>query len=390
MVVPALEVAEKMGIKMAIFWPAGPATLAIILSIPKLIQDGIIDTRASCLRRLELVGPFSLPLHPLIPLTVRDELDPTIRANFERRGWLPLLDISDPPPPSALIREFYSNISIHVYDSNTLVKSWIRGVGYTITPQVVADALGVPLVRDPVYPYDESLELSDVLYYITGTSVQWGSDPKITSAELSGLHYLFFRIACHSIWPISHVHTIPLERCVFLYALVTDASISFPHLFLRSLNNVYRSSSSSHALVHPIFIHRILLHLDLSDFPSSEPVHVIAPIGASFLRQRAAHLRAGSKHPRSEPSSSAPPPSSSSTGTAGENVPDPIGDDAAAADVPPPPSTDFNVRRTLETVVTVQAAYSQILVDLLDEIRALRADLARLHSPSPPPFDGDS
>ena len=63
-----------------------------------------------------------------------DELDPAIRANFERRGWLPLLDISDPPPPSALIREFYSNISIHIYDSNTLVKSWIRGVGYTITP----------------------------------------------------------------------------------------------------------------------------------------------------------------------------------------------------------------------------------------------------------------
>ena len=47
MVVPALEVVEKMGIKMAILWPAGPATLAIILSIPKLIQDGIIDARGN-------------------------------------------------------------------------------------------------------------------------------------------------------------------------------------------------------------------------------------------------------------------------------------------------------------------------------------------------------
>ena len=173
-----------------------------------------------------------------------------------------------------------------------------------------------------------------------------------------------------------------------MYALVTDAPISFPHLFLRSLNDVYRSSSSAHALVHPIFIHRILLYLDLGGFPSSEPVHVIAPIGASFLRQRAAHLRAGSKHPRSEPSSSAPPPSSSA-GLAGEDVTDPVGDDAAAADVPPPPSADFDVRRTLETVMTVQAAHGQILVDLLDEFRALRADLARLHSPSPPPFDDD-
>ena len=49
-----------------------------------------------------------------------DEVDPAIRANFEHRGWSPLLDVSDPPPPVTLIREFFSNISIRVYDSNTL------------------------------------------------------------------------------------------------------------------------------------------------------------------------------------------------------------------------------------------------------------------------------
>ena len=100
-----------------------------------------------------------------------NELDPAIRANFERRGWLPLVEVSDPPPPSALISEFYSNISIRIYDSNTLVKSWIRGVEYTITTKIVADALGVPLVQHPVYPFDESPEISDVLSYITGTTV---------------------------------------------------------------------------------------------------------------------------------------------------------------------------------------------------------------------------
>ena len=74
-----------------------------------------------------------------------DELDLEIRRNFERRGWFPLVDISH-PPLAALIREFYLNLSIHVYDSNTLVKSWIRGEEYTITPSVVADALGVPVI----------------------------------------------------------------------------------------------------------------------------------------------------------------------------------------------------------------------------------------------------
>ena len=94
---------------------------------------------------------------------------------------------------------------------------------------------------------------------------------------------LFFRIACHSLWPISHFHTIPLEWCVFLYAFVFGASISFPHLFFRSLNEIHRSSVIGHALIHPIFIHRILLYLGLDGFPSGEPVHVIAPIGATFL-----------------------------------------------------------------------------------------------------------
>ena len=122
----------------------------------------------------------------------------------------------------------------------------------------MADALGVPVVREPVYPYEEFPPLDDVMSYISGSSIQWGTDPRITSAELSETAYLFFRIACHSLWPISHLHTIRLERCVFLYAFASGVSINFPHLFLRSLNEVHRSSAIAHTLIHPIFIYRIL------------------------------------------------------------------------------------------------------------------------------------
>ena len=283
-----------------------------------------------------------------------DELNPAIRANFERRGWLPLLDI-DYPPSATLIREFYSNLSIRICDSNTLVKSWIRGVEFTITPRVVADALGIPVVPNPIYPYNESPPLDDSMSYITGTSIRWGSDPRITSAEHIETTYLFFRIACHSLWPISYLHTIPLERCAFLYALVTDASISFPHLFLRFLNEVHRSASTTHSLFHPVFIHRILLFLGLDDFPASEPVHIIAPICATFLRQRAIQMRESSKRPRVDRSSTAPPPSSTGT-TSSEASANPIGGGGAAV---PPPTTldDFDIHRTLETVMNVQAAH---------------------------------
>ena len=75
-----------------------------------------------------------------------DELDSKIRRNFERKGWLPLLDI-DQPPPATLIRDFYWNLSVHSNDSNTqFVKSWIGGEEYVITPSVVASTLGVPKV----------------------------------------------------------------------------------------------------------------------------------------------------------------------------------------------------------------------------------------------------
>ena len=258
---------------------------------------------------------------------------------------MPLLEI-DHPPPTALIREFFSNLSCHVYDSNTLFWSWIRGVEFTITPRVVAEAFGVSVVQEPNYPYDESPSLDVVMSYIAGSSIQWGSDPRITSAELTKTAYFFFRIACHSLWPISHFHTIPLERCVFLYAFVSGVSISFPHLFLRSLNEVHRSFAIRHALIHPIFIHRILFFLDLDGFSSGEPVHVVAPIGATFLRQRAAHLRVAPSHPRGASSSGVSPPPSS-TGTDAAKT-------SGAADVPPLTALDdSDIHRTLDHVLTV-------------------------------------
>ena len=55
---------------------------------------------------------------------ILDEVDPAIRANLESRGWLSLLEI-DHPPPIALIKEFFSNLSCHIYDSNTIIRSWI-------------------------------------------------------------------------------------------------------------------------------------------------------------------------------------------------------------------------------------------------------------------------
>ena len=88
-------------------------------------------------------------------------------------------------------------------------------------------------------------------------------------------------------------------------------------------------------------------------------------------------MRPSSKRPRVKPSGTVPPPPSATGTTSGEASTDPV-DDAAAV-VPPPSASDvFDIQRTLETVMTVQAAHGQLLVDMLDEIRALRANLEHL------------
>ena len=134
---------------------------------------------------------------------------------------------------------------------------------------------------------------------------------------------------------------------------MSGVSISFPHLFLRSLNKVHRSSAIGHALIHPIFIHRIFLFLGLADFPADELVHVVGPLGATFLRQRAAHLRAGPSGPRGASSSDVPPPPSSTGAVAAGTS----STTATAADVPPPTtSDDSDIRRTLDHVLTIQVA----------------------------------
>ena len=73
-------------------------------------------------------------------------------------------------------------------------------------------------------------------------------------------------------------------------------------------------------------------------------------------------MRADPLVSRGASSSNVPPPSSSTVAVETSGA-------AAATDVPPPTtSDDSDVRRTLDHVLTVQAAEGQVLVDILDEI----------------------
>ena len=205
------------------------------------------------------------------------------------------------PPPVALIREFYSNLEIHSDDDLGI---WIRGRYFVITKNDISNALNVPHVRTPTYPYSKHPPISDVMTLLCGRSMTLGFDPRINLSDLTELNYILFRIACHNIFPVSHVHTIHIERCLFLYALVTDASICFPSLFYQTLVGAHMSKSKKHGLFFPVFIYGVLRYVRLENVPPLELIHITAPIGATFLKQRSAQKRnvgpsvGSSKRPR--------------------------------------------------------------------------------------------
>ena len=99
-------------------------------------------------------------------------------------------------------------------------------------------------------------------------------------------------------------------------------------------------------------------------------------------------MRASYKRPRVESSSGVapPPPPSSSDPTAEKYV-----DLTAAATPPPSTSDDSSICHMLDTIMTVQVAHGQLLVDVLMELEELRVELASFRwSPPPPPFDDES
>ena len=141
--------------------------------------------------------------------------------------------------------------------------------------------------------------------------------------------------------------------CFYTLLFLVCLSVFLIYFFV-FLNEVNRSFAVAHALIHPIFIYRILLFLGLDDFPAGEPIHIITPIVATFLRQRAAHLRVGPTRPRGASSSVVSPPLSFT----GADTTEASSAAAADADVPPPTtSNDSDIRCTLDHVLTIQAAH---------------------------------
>ena len=62
-------------------------------------------------------------------------------------------------------------------------------------------------------------------------------------------------------------------------------------MFIQIIVDIYRSKSKDQKLFFPLFIFQILRFLELLEFPSLELVHIMSPIGTTYLRQRQVQVR---------------------------------------------------------------------------------------------------
>ena len=70
-----------------------------------------------------------------------DDLDHFVKKNLESRSWLPLY-FGFEFPLVALIREFYSNLSIHsTSSSGHFLTTWIQDEEFQITKKIVSNTL---------------------------------------------------------------------------------------------------------------------------------------------------------------------------------------------------------------------------------------------------------
>lgn len=162
-----------------------------------------------------------------------------------------------------------------------------------------------------------------------------------------------------------------------------DVSFYMPSsLFIQTLVEVHRNKSRKHCLFFPLFISRILAYLELEDFPSSNYVHLIAPMGSFFLKQWNAQKKTVEPSvgllKRSRVESIAKDvhakeiPFDPTVAVADDDDVDEVDVDTTNVEPTIPPS--LSLRDMMETFMMTQTAHGQLLGELITKVATLRAN----------------
>ena len=163
----------------------------------------------------------------------------------------------------------------------------IRSTCIVVTLDIVSDVLHVPRVAYPDFPsYDhlKTMSKDELISSFCELPSDWGDrqfTPCTTFAK--GLRFINMVITFF-LYSLSHYNSITEPHARFLLSLLEHLTIDFPFLFILSLIDVYKDTTTHDMLIFLLAIMRILRHFSVP-FPVSDHFHVICAIDAATIKR---------------------------------------------------------------------------------------------------------
>lgn len=125
------------------------------------------------------------------------------------RNWLSLCYNIVSPPILILLENFFQMFCS--FDNSNFIIVWLRVKSFKITFRVIYEALVVPFVSDADSTYSSTSEffINDVLILLWSHNTIWDGSVNVPTSMLTNEYVVLYRIVCHNIWPISHIHLSP-------------------------------------------------------------------------------------------------------------------------------------------------------------------------------------
>ncbi|GAV68185.1 hypothetical protein CFOL_v3_11688 [Cephalotus follicularis] len=177
-----------------------------------------------------------------------------IRSWLEQMGWFEYLCSSHTIYPR-LIKLFYANLE---NSTKCVAKSFILGNPVSITPELIAETLGIP--NSGITHFNDiekseamgiCLERPDINPILT-----------VTSSHFPIATHILLWIVTNTLLPREGSHTLPSKRDLKLVACIKNGTpVNLPYLIVNHM------LSRPHHIPYPMLISRILasLNLDISD-----------------------------------------------------------------------------------------------------------------------------
>ncbi|GAV80159.1 hypothetical protein CFOL_v3_23620, partial [Cephalotus follicularis] len=177
-----------------------------------------------------------------------------IKSWLEQMGWFEYLCSSHAIYPR-LVKLFYANLE----NSTTCVsKSFILGNPVSITPELIAETLGIP--NFGITHFNDIDKSEAIGIYLE--CPDFNPILTVTSSRLPIATHILLLIVTNTLLPREGSHTLPSKRDLKLVACIKNGTLAnLPYLIINHM------LSRPHHIPYPMLISRILasLNLDISD-----------------------------------------------------------------------------------------------------------------------------